>query len=428
MDVYGQPLRYSRRLRHQRFLTVYLPLLKKLVWWLLPHRTRRNIVGIFRFLVKPAENAKHSMPIHVVGFLGSAIGQGEGARLTALAMRQLGCAVVEIDIGNHFNLQDFGTDGDMPCLEEGTGTIIFHFNPDALIFSLMGAGSGALQNKRRVGYWAWETESIPQTWVDASTYLDEVWVPSEFVAQSVRTKCKLPVFVVPHPTAVKRAGFSNRKKFDIPIEPFVVLSMGSFHSTFDRKNLIGNVDAFRGAFGDDKGALLLIKVAHRSSRTLAQQRLLAEHIGDATNIRIIDEILSEQDIRDLIASADVFLSLHRSEGFGLALAEAMQAGTAVVATDWSGNRNFMDVKTAAMIPATMVTAIDSQGFFTDSDLRWAEPSIVDAVKWLRTLAENPEFRDEISTRARARVNEQLGLEGFRRTITAALGFDPSGHG
>jgi glycosyltransferase involved in cell wall biosynthesis len=415
-----------RRLRHQFFLSVILPRLTRLVYQPLTHSERRALIGSLRCLIRPAQGAPHAPPIYVVGFLASLTGAGEGARLTIRALQRLGCRVHEIDVGEHFALQDFSTTGGAPYMEHGPGTIIFHFNPEALALSIYGAGRAALRGKRRVGYWAWETTQIPKNWMEIQPYLDEIWVPSEFVAQAVRAATKLPVFVVPHPVAVKPAGHRIRKRFDLREDTFIVLTMGSFQSGLDRKNLIGAIDAFRAAFGNDERAQLLVKVSHRFSETLDQQSLLMNHIGDAKNIRIYDEMLSDASVRNLVASVDVLLSLHRSEGFGLVLAEAMQSGTPVVATDWSGNTDFMDKDTAAMIPATLVPAIDSSGFFSDPRAQWAEPSILEAADRLKQLANDPAFRDKIGQRARQRVERQLGLDAFRQAIIAALGYDPTG--
>lgn len=405
-------------------MSVVLPRLTRFVYKPLAHFERRALIGSFRHLIRPAEGAPHAPPIYVVGFLGSLTGAGEGARLTLQALQQLGCPVHGIDVGQHFALQDFSITENAPYLEAGPGTIIFHFNPEALALSIFGAGRAALQGKRRVGYWAWETTRIPQNWIEIQPYLDEIWVPSEFVAQTVKAESKLPVFVVPHPVAVKPSGLPKRNRFEIPDDAFVVLTMGSFQSGLDRKNLLGAIDAFRGAFGDDGRALLLVKVSHRFKETLNHQSLLANHIRDAKNIRVTDDVLSDQEVRDLVASVDILLSLHRSEGFGLVLAEAMQSGTAIVATDWSGNKDFMDADTAGMVPANLVPAIDSSGFFSDPQAQWAEPSIAEASSWLKRLADDAQLRKVMCHRARQRVEDQLGLEAFRHAVTAALGYDP----
>ena len=124
----------------------------------------------------------------------------------------------------------------------GPGTVIFHFNPEGLVFSLLAAGRAALRGKRVIGYWAWETARIPPFWTAALSFLDEVWAPSRFTADAIQAVTSKPVRVVPHPVAIRPPGRARRADFGIGAE-FTVLAMASFQSTFDRKNPLAAIDA-----------------------------------------------------------------------------------------------------------------------------------------------------------------------------------------
>lgn len=409
----------SHRLPHQQFFARTLPVLKRLVWQRLRPAHRRAVARALGCFAARAQGAPPALPVYVAGFLSAATGQGEGARLTIGALRALGYPVHGIDVGPMLAVQDFASEGASSAMAAGPGTVIFHFNPEGLVFSLLAAGRAALRGKRIIGYWAWETARIPPFWAAALSFLDEVWAPSRFTADAIGAVTSKPVRVVPHPVAIRPPGRARRAEFGMGAE-FTVLAMASFQSTFDRKNPLAAIDAFRLAFGDDKGARLVLKLAHGDADDSGLRALIDARIAGASNIRVLDATLDGAAARDLIASADVFLSLHRSEGFGLPLAEAMQAGTAVIATAWSGNLDFMDDACAALVPATLVPALDTQGFFTDGTVTWAEPSLRDAAAWLVRLRADPQLRAAMAAHAQRRVADALGLAGFARAVAQGL--------
>ena len=148
--------------------------------------------------------------------------------------------------------------------------------------------------------------------------------------------------------------------------------------------------------------------------------MLVAAIGDAPNIRLEQRKLSDDERLDLIASADALLSLHRSEGFGLVMAEAMAAGVAVVATNWSGNLDFMDETTALLVPFGMIAVADCKGVY-DGREQWADPDVAAAAEHLQALAAHPARYEGMRRAARAMVEERLGLDGFREAVLGPLG-------
>jgi len=178
------------------------------------------------------------------------------------------------------------------------------------------------------------------------------------------------------------------------------------------------VQAFRRAFGDAEDRLLILKAsdAHEAPEQLAE--LLAA-IGDAPNIRIEQARLSDEERLDLIASVDVLVSLHRSEGFGLVMAEAMLAEVPVIATGWSGNLDFMDSSTALLVPGRLVAARDSRRTY-GSGGSWADPDVDVAVAHLTTLAADPGGFAPMRQRARTMVMERLGIPAMRNAVAVAL--------
>lgn len=419
-DLFARPESW-RVLPGERLFAFLKPLLKLRPWRSLPEKGRRSLASkIFRALAPKPTDAPPGHPITVVGFLSANSGIGEGARLTAESLSLIGRDVRLVDVSNLFAAaRPLPTGTRERWLERGPGTILLHFNPQRLSLFLALIGAAHLAGKRVIGYWAWELSRIPQSWIDSLCYVDEVWVPSTFVAAAVRPFTTKPIRVVPHPVATTPPGVANKQAFGISNNQFTALCMFSFSSCADRKNPFAAVQAFRRAFDNADNARLILKLSDAHLFPASAARLRKE-IEGAANIEIREANLDRQSVRNLIASVDVVLSLHRSEGFGLVMAEAMHAGTAVIATQWSGNMDFMDTESALLVSAGMVPAIDSDGFYAQSDQLWAAPDIEDAVARLRFAAANPAALRAIAQRGKLRVESELGLQSFRSAVDSAL--------
>ena len=406
-----------RSLGIQQIRNPWVRAFRNTVWHRLPRPVRRAALRLVLGRNRPvATGAPPAEPVCVVGILSTPTGIGEGGRLAERALTALGYEVLSVDIS------DIVTDREPPAvapplLESGPGTVVLHFNPDNLSAIITLLGRRHLIGKRIVGYWAWELARIPDHWLPALAEVDEVWTPSRFVADAVRRATDKPVRVVPHPVAQGRTGKARRTRFGTQ-GCFTALVMFSFASSFERKNPVAAVQAFRRAFGDAEDRLLILKAsdAHEAPEQLAE--LLAA-IGDAPNIRIEQARLSDEERLDLIASVDVLVSLHRSEGFGLVMAEAMLAEVSVIATGWSGNLDFMDSSTALLVPGRLVAARDSRRTY-GSGGSWADPDVDVAVAHLTTLAADPGGFAPMRQRARTMVMERLGIPAMRNAVAVAL--------
>jgi glycosyltransferase involved in cell wall biosynthesis len=171
-------------------------------------------------------------------------------------------------------------------------------------------------------------------------------VPSRFVAAALQNSgCTVPLRVVHHPVR----GAAPAKNCRPASSAFRVLTVLAYDSGFDRKNPLAAVSACRSAFGQRTDVELVIKVRGRSSSGSPEHRLAAV-ISGMRNVRVIEGTIPRAAFLDLLSDGDVLLSLHRAEGFGLVLAEAMLMGKPVVATAWSGNLDFMTDGTACLGP------------------------------------------------------------------------------
>jgi glycosyltransferase involved in cell wall biosynthesis len=355
---------------------------------------------------KPCPDPKPVKAITIGGLLTSPCGIGQGARLCAAALAELGLTVGLVDLTSKFNIR---TSVALPVHpaeivdHDVGGPIVLHLNPPQLQIALL-RRLVVRRDRKLIGYMAWEVEVVPASWQSAFRLLHEIWVPTTFVADALKASgCRCPVRVVPHPVAVEMAPVESSPRVSSKLR---VLTVFAFDSGFDRKNPLGSVAAFKHAFGSRSDVELIVKARGKSTTGDPERRFFAA-IQGADNITVIDRTMTRSEYIDLLSGADIALSLHRSEGFGLVLAEAMLLGKPVVATAWSGNLDFMTERTACLVPATMIPARDGSASYVGLTAHWADPSIPYAANWLRRL-EDPVFRALIGGAAKVYALKRLG--------------------
>ncbi len=309
-------------------------------------------------------------------------GLGRSARLCMDVLGRSGYGVTGADVSGLYNSDD-GVSVQADTRRRGPPQVsIYHLNPPMLLPGILRTGPRRFLRTFNVGYWAWELETLPREWIDALAFVDAVMVPSTFCRRAVERHTPKPVLVVPHPVPLR--GVTRREPTD---GVFRVISIFNFGSSFERKNPVAAIRAFRAAFETDEGAELVLKVSDGARYPAERARLSAE-IGDAANVTLVDVIWDEAQLDAFMASADAYLSLHRSEGYGLTLAEAIAAGVPVVATNWSGNVDFCHPDLCFPVDFDLVPARDGHLCFDDTEgAVWAEPSVAHAAVQLRRLRE-----------------------------------------
>ena len=360
-------------------------------------------------------------PLIVSGLLNESLGIGQAGRLTVRALRDAGYDVTEHDLRPAFR-HILGQGAQRPDALEGGGeggVWLIHANPSEALVALLAHPPESWAHTYRIGYWAWETTKAPKSWVFVADYFHEIWVPSDFVHDAVaraylgagRADLVARLRVMPHPlppmppqTPEKQQ--LTRKRFGLTAE-CEVLCLFDAKSSAARKNPWGVIDAWQRAFpqpGSD--ARLTIKVADLRQDPVSAAKL-EELIARRSDMRLVSEHFSESDMVAFIGAFDILVSLHRSEGFGLTLAEAMAQGVAVIATEFSGNMQFMNAGNARLVPAAVVPVFDPDGPYTglerDPEQGWGEPHLGAATIALREMVESKALREEISAGARAAI-------------------------
>jgi glycosyltransferase involved in cell wall biosynthesis len=393
--------------------------LHRQVWQRIPRAPRRRALFTITSLLapRPARSVAPVLPVTIVGALGTASGLGESARLCHQALRAAGLPVLGIDLS-----RGLMQPRDLPSAEfdgvgaEGPGVLILHVSSPQIPLALLRLGQNIVRSKYVVGYWAWELPRAPREWQYGVPFVHEIWVPSTFTADAIRPiAAGRSVYTVPYPVASNRAcGVARARRAG---EKFTVLTVFNAASSFERKNPLAAIAAFRIAFGGDRSARLLIKASNLAAFRPGEDRL-REAIRGFDNISLIDSVVTANHLEELYVHSDVLISLHRSEGFGLTVAEAMLRGLPVVATNWSGNVDFLCPERGLPIPYCLVPANDAQGSYHHPDMVWADPDVEAAAAALRRLRREPELARRLGDAAAAFAAKTWSSEAY---CAAALG-------
>lgn len=351
----------------------------------------------------------------ILGMFSAPTGLGMAARLCAAELRRAGIKVAGVDVSIS---QGAPTQPDLaPTFDEGEekSATIFHFNPPGFASALLEHSKvRPLTGQRCVGYWVWELEQAPRSWRRWGRLVNEIWAPSRFAAGALRAVFDTPVHVIPHPAALgarprldPNCRIRARRALGISEDCFLGFSSFSMSSAMERKNPHATIRAFVDAFSCASRTSLLVMRCLDMNVFPEGARALRSLVASSKGlVRILDTPVAELSIESLYAACDCYVSLHRSEGFGLNMAEAMLARRPVVATGWSANLDFMDSASGVLIPAKLIDVSDPQRVYRSG--RWAEPDHDAAVAGLRRLAQDSTFADAIAKAGEERCRQVLG--------------------
>ena len=377
-------------------------------------------------------------PFIVSGLLNESLGIGQAGRLTVRALRDAGYDITEHDLRPAFR-RILSRNAPWPDGFEGGGggVWLIHANPSEALVAFLAHPPAAWTHSYRIGYWAWETTKAPKSWILVADYFHEIWVPSDFVRDAVgrafigagREDLLRRLLVMPHPlpplppqTPEKREQARRRFGLTAACE---MLCLFDTKSSAARKNPWGVIDAWQRAFPQaSPEARLTIKVSDLSRDRVSAAKLAAL-VADRADMRLVSDHFSESDMIAFIGAFDILVSLHRAEGFGLTLAEAMAQGVAVIATEFSGNMQFMNATNARLVPAAVVPVCDPDGPYTglerDPEQGWGEPQLWAAAVALRELAASKVLREQLSTAARGAIRPLT--EPWRQSALLELPFN-----
>lgn len=397
---------------------------------LMPERIRKKISGkILGRLESRTEPPKPYAPgayppgVNLYGFFRAENGLAQGVKLYAAALGKAGIphVLLNTDFLDWLPQEDASFDERLEK-DNRYAVNVVHINPDQWQEAVGEFPRNQFDGHYNIGVFLWELETIPDGWKKILDYVDEVWAPSEFIARAIRKETEKPVIVLPYGIETPADETVTREDFGIPPEDFTVLMMFDSNSFASRKNPEGVLNAFREAFGEHpEGVKLVVKINNATEQDIA---FVKEQTGIGDALILITERMEKRKLNSLIRLCDVYISLHRSEGFGLVMAEAMNLGVPVIATNWSSNVEFMPPEAACMVDYTLVPVNDRYQF-DNGKLVWAEADVHQAAGYLKKLKEDPAFRRRIGAAGQAVIQSQLTTEQcgdrIRKRVQEILG-------
>jgi glycosyltransferase involved in cell wall biosynthesis len=352
--------------------------------------------------VVTAPTANLQPGVNVIAYFTAESGVGQAARLILSGLEASGVphATITYDTAPGRSTHEFHDHGIEKAVYD---TNLICVNADVILTANHWLGDSLRNHRYRIGLWWWETSTFPEAFNQSFDVVDEVWVGSEFVGDAIRQRTDKPVTVIPMPVVVPAPPGGARSAVGVADNTFLVLYAFDFDSVFARKNPLGALAAYLEAFSPDADCTLLLKSinGHRHLEQLEEIRMAA---AERPDVMVVDQYLDADINRGLIAECDCYLSLHRSEGFGLTIAEAMAYARPVVASAYSANLEFMDDSTGYLVPVS-ATAVPSGADPYEEGTAWAEPNIQVAADLLREVRENPEV---------ARQRGQAAADSIRR--------------
>lgn len=360
-------------------------------------------------------------PVVISGLFRTASGIGESARICSKALQTLGIQHTNVDLSTNFNQIDIKAEHPVEAMPSAlSGVLLLHFNAPETVHALTALRMMWPRRWHIIGNWVWELDGEPLGWRTASKFISEIWTPSEYSREALLKATNKRVTVVPYFVRSQQPQKLDRAKYGIEQNEFLVLSMADARSSLHRKNLIGSINVFRNAFGARQGFRLILKTRNLREDT-AIGRMIFSAAREDSRITVIDRSIISSEVMELIDCCDVYLSLHRAEGFGLTMAEAMALGKAVIATGWSGNMEYMSNRSAALVSYSLVPALDKSGIYNPTvGTRWAEPDEAEASRLLALLAESPAERNRLGEAARDAINEKLSAKSYANALTKRL--------
>lgn len=343
--------------------------------------------------------------VDVAGFFTAEHGVGDAARTLVTTLRSAGIPTGTINYTDtesrteHFFLTDNVS---------RHRTLLMSVNADHLVVARQRYGDAFFRDRHVIGQWFWELEEAPPWYEPAWPIVNELWAPTRFIETMLRNHAPghvtvrhvpLPVTTPATDPAVTRTklGLDGRYTF---------LFVFDLMSIMKRKNPLGLVQAYRKAFGEGDGTRLVVKTMNGDKRA-GDIAALRQAAAGRSDITVIDAYFTRVETSTLISLADCYVSLHRSEGLGLTMSEAMSHGVPVIATGYSGNTDFMNEQNSYLVPWGRVPVGEGAGGYSPT-ATWAEPDEDAAVETMRRV---------FSNQHEARVKGATGRESILGTFS-----------
>ena len=383
-------------------------------WW------NTNGTAEYASVVPLFANPDSELPgMNIVGFSQAIIGIAEDVRMAVRSADCAGipCSVIDAPMPGPARL-DHTLDARTVEIPNHPVTL-YCLPPTEMIRLGMEGGRGLLTaGHYNIGAWHWELPTWPAHFAGIQQMVNEVWVFSEYVKTGFSALTDIPVRRMPLAVELPKTDGPDRQAFGLPAKKFLFLVMFDGNSWLSRKNPVGAVRAFKAAFPTDRDVGLVIKAISLEKNSAGWKSMLQEIDGDE-RVVVIDKSLSRVDVTRLMASCDAYVSLHRSEGFGRIIAEAMLLGIPTVTTNFSGNVDFCTQETSYLVDGELIPLNASEYLFAEGQF-WCDPDISQASSQLIRVRNNASERLKFTKSAQRNIAENYSIEAVAKSYTKRL--------
>jgi glycosyltransferase involved in cell wall biosynthesis len=357
--------------------------------------------------------------INIAGYLQGELGLGQSARLIQRSAINTGLPTTNLNSNRSLSRQgELLTSAGSQVIYPLTIAIV---NADHFKFWIDDIDPNRISHSTIIGVWAWEIEDFPEVMHTAFDLVDEVWAVSEFVKDAISKHSKKRVLIFPTPIIAPDLNETlDRSAIGLSAEVDFNLFIFDYMSIFNRKNPLAIVEAHKKAFPNSDGPILVIKSANGDNDAENRERLRYS-VKERADILLIEDYLSREQLNALIAECQCYISLHRSEGYGLTMAEAMALGKPVIATAYSGNLDFMNNENSILIPYSLVS-VGPDAFPYPETSKWAEPDIDKAAEAIRKVALDSDYRQNLGAAAKKYVEQEFSIENASSFIRSRANY------
>jgi glycosyltransferase involved in cell wall biosynthesis len=346
--------------------------------------------------------------VDILGFFTSEHGVGQAARVLAKTLESVSVPVSTIDYTDTESRREHPYRCDNVSQYK---VLLASINSEQLVAAHHRISPDFFRDRYVIGQWFWELEEAPSWFAPAFPLLNELWAPTRFIESMLRS-CVPPsvrVVYMPLPVLVPATDASlSRAHFGLD-DRYMFLFAFDFMSVMKRKNPLGLVEAFRSAFSDGEGPQLVIKGINGDKRP-AELAALCQAVSGRTDITFIDGYFTRIETSTLIGLADCYVSLHRSEGLGLTISEAMSLAVPVIATAYSGNLDFMENTNSKLVPSLKRVPVGFGAEGYSPTATWMEPDLEQAAQYMRLMYKNPQAGSDMGERGRRDVLRTYNVE------------------
>ncbi|MFA9188291.1 glycosyltransferase [Flavobacterium magnesitis] len=347
---------------------------------------------------------KLDLGVNVVGYIDGEFGLGEAVRLNLKAMESVGLPYAKID---YLKLKKGTINED--SFKYSINLIQLSLNDISDFFS--GIQTTSFLNRYNILFLVWESEYVPEEIQKTLHLFHEIWTPSTYCRDIFRQHFLGPIMTVPHPVEVDLTPLVKKGFLDIyDNQKYSFLFIFNFGSSIKRKNTLFLIQSFIKAFPVETDVELIIKCSNAKNNP-KDYALVLNEIRGKSNIKIVDIDLEKNDLNHFINQCDCYVSLHHSEGFGLTLAEAMCLGKPTIATNYSGNLEFMNEGNSFLVDYVINSIENPDVNFCDNTI-WADPLLDDSVEKMRLVYTNKNLANEKAKKAQIDTQNKLSYKSI----------------